>query len=133
MEIFALILELAISKLLKIADVFDEYSMSMIESIIDPHVKQYNSHKSQISDYQNQGSRLFEFGYFPDCVEHKQLKFDETFIKSLFKTNKCLLLHCVIQTLLWFSNKFGLEYFFRNSPGNYYENTLSMSIFIKDA
>lgn len=59
--------------------------------------------------------------------------FMHVFIQSLFKTNKHLLLHCVIQMLLWFSNKFGLEYFFRNSPGNYYENTLSMTIFIKDA
>ena len=53
-------------------------------------------------------------------------------VLNLFKFNNFVLYHLFFQFLIWISIKTYLEYMFRFNPGEFYEETLSMTNFIND-
>jgi hypothetical protein len=50
--------------------------------------------------------------------------------KTIWYENRSLFLHCFAQLICWFVNKGILEFIFRDNPGTYYEQTLSMHQFL---
>lgn len=50
--------------------------------------------------------------------------------RAIWYENRSLFLHCFAQLICWFVNKGILEFTFRDNPGAYYEQTLSMYQFL---
>jgi hypothetical protein len=55
---------------------------------------------------------------------------DRLSARTIWYENRSLFLHCFAQFIFWFVNKGALEYTFRDNPGTYYEQTLSMFQFL---
>jgi len=53
-------------------------------------------------------------------------------LRDTWRANNTLFLHCASQTLLWFANMLALQYAFRHNPGSFYEQTFSMTAFLRD-